>query len=91
MLSGFQSPYANHPINDRIRRRNLFGDKELMQSTITNFYLGYQQVNQMGIMHQQPQLSPQQTNCNLPNLKIETETKIRPKISFSIESIIGSK
>lgn len=62
-----------------------------METTITNYYLGYQQ------MH----LTPPTTSFRAVNygfdaakpltIKTETETLTRPKISFSIESIIGIK
>jgi hypothetical protein len=98
--AGFISPYYA-PLNDRIRKRRAFGerafaDQELMQSTL-NCYLGYQQ--QQPFILPPPPLPPplsssyEATN-NLLNAKPtndENTAQTKPKISFSIESIIGIK
>ncbi|KAG5684124.1 hypothetical protein PVAND_013368 [Polypedilum vanderplanki] len=94
----FISPYYA-PLNDRIRKRKTFADQALMESTL-NCYLGYPQQQQ----HQQPSsISPfllptyeaQTTFSNLlnaqPTNNEQHSTQTKPKISFSIESIIGIK
>ena len=89
-FAGFiTSPYFS-PINDRMRKRRAFADQDLMETTITNYYLGYQQ------MHMTPPTTYPAMNYNIDEqkqIKLETETEAttRPKISFSIESIIGIK
>lgn len=74
------------PLNDRMRKRRAFADQDLMDTTLTNYYLqmspptsSYPVVNYNDIANQ----------AKLPKTEIETPT--RPKISFSIESIIGLK
>lgn len=76
------SPFYS-AINERMRKRRAFADQDLLETTLTNYYL---------------QVSPPYCAINYSSIeaaskhvKIETETQTRPKISFSIESIIGIK
>lgn len=83
-------------INSRMRKRKSFADQDLMESTMASSYLGFHHIN-----HQE-QISSYQTatqsfDCfderRINELQQHTkeETQTRPKISFSIESIIGIK
>jgi hypothetical protein len=87
-FAGFISPYYA-PLSERIRKRKAFADQELMQSTL-NCYLNFQHHHQhMQSTFSQPDID---FSINLLNAKpINSETQTRPKISFSIESIIGIK
>ena len=74
-------------MNDRLRRRRTFADQELMETTLSNYYL-----------HMPPSttsysaLSYRSIDAVAKHVKVESETTTtRPKISFSIESIIGIK
>lgn len=89
VLSGYISPYFS-PMNERMRKRRAFADQDLMDTTFTNYYLGYQQMQMI------PPATPYTAiNYNANNSKLvkvqQTEAPTRPKISFSIESIIGIK
>lgn len=72
-------------MNERLRRRRAFADQELMETTLTEYYL------------QMPTTSYSALNFNntidavAKHIKVESEAPSRPKISFSIESIIGIK
>jgi hypothetical protein len=70
-----------------MRKRRAFADEDLMETTITNYYL---QMNHPTASY------PTAINYNsietiAKHVVAETATQTRPKISFSIESIIGLK
>lgn len=84
-LSAHFPPFYS-PMNDRMRKRRAFADQDLMETTITNYY-----------MQMSPPTSsyPPTSYSSIESLsrqvKPEPETPTRPKLSFSIESIIGLK
>lgn len=81
----YQPPYYS-PISDRMRKRRAFADQDVMETTLTNYYLS---------------MTPPATSFSTVNnirsepavkqIKLEADVQTRPKISFSIESIIGIK
>jgi hypothetical protein len=95
-IAGFISPYYA-PLNERIRKRKAFADHDLMQSTL-NCYLGYHQQQQPPFILPSREsttfgnlLNAKPTNNNHEQHTMTTTTSTKPKISFSIESIIGIK
>ncbi|CAO1411772.1 unnamed protein product [Diamesa hyperborea] len=84
-------------MNSRMRKRKSFADQDLMESTIASSFLGFHHISQ------QEQISSYQTTTQSfdcfeerhhhqqQHHHIKEETQTRPKISFSIESIIGIK
>lgn len=87
-------------MNSRMRKRKSFADQDLMESTMATSFLGFHHISQ------QEQISSYQTTTQSfdcfderrvnerhqqQHHHIKEETQTRPKISFSIESIIGIK
>lgn len=62
-----------------------------METTITNYYLGYQQMHMTPPTTSYPAINYSSIDSPTKHVKVETQTQTRPKISFSIESIIGIK
>lgn len=89
-------------MNSRMRKRKSFADQELMDSTMASSYLGFHHISQQEQISSY-QTTTQSFGCfderrinerQLPQQQqhhIKEETQTRPKISFSIESIIGIK
>lgn len=84
-FSGHYAPCYS-PINDRIRKRRAFADQDLMETTLTNYYM-----HMTPPTTSYPALNYSRIETSTKHIKVEADTQTRPKISFSIESIIGIK
>lgn len=79
-------------MNDRMRKRRAFADQDLMETTITNYYMGYQQMQMTTPTTPYTAINYNGIEAAARHAKVQqTETQTKPKISFSIESIIGIK
>lgn len=93
------------PLNERLRKRKAFADQGLMDSTVATSFLGYSLPNVQLKSHLPTIPSISQNlfgfgffgGTSLCDIKNEYQVKMiesvatKPKISFSIESIMGTK
>lgn len=107
IIQGYRRfPQYNTPISDRIRKRRAFADKELDSQNLVHLPFLQQQHQQLNLfttnnnyLHSPTDFINYSTES--PKIRVlqeselmETEvitTTTRPKLSFSIESIIGIK
>lgn len=83
-------------MNSRMRKRKSFADQDLMESTMASSFLGFHHLSQQEQISSY-QMATSSYDCfderriNQQQQHTNEETQTRPKISFSIESIIGTK